>query len=253
MIVTRARVVAAEELLLPYVRLTLEAPELAERPRPGQFLMPQCGDGLDPFLPRPFFAAGARGSPAGNGRFDLLVAAAGKGSDWLAGRREGDTLQITGWCGRGIAPASSARHLLLGAAGIEITALLLLVEQVVSRGLSVALVTAPAGGLPAYPPGLLPPEVEVEVVGDNGPALAVALVERLGWADEAFVCGDEALLRALSAGRLRLQSRTPVWAQRWQPLPCGTGLCMGCPMETRRRGTRLFCTDGPWFDLRELV
>lgn len=250
--VTRARVVAAEELLLPYVRLTLEAPELSDRPRPGQFLMALCGEGRDPFLPRPYFATGASGSPAGNGRFDLLVAAVGNGSDWLAGRREGDPLHVTGWCGRGVAPAPSARHLLLGAAGIEIAALLLLAEQAVARGLSVALVTAPAGGVPAYPPGLLPPEVEVEVAAD-GAVLAAALVERLGWADEAFVCGDEALLRTLSAGRLRLQSRTPVWAQRWQSLPCGTGLCMACPVETRRRGTRLFCTDGPWFDLRELT
>ncbi|HZQ35443.1 MAG TPA: hypothetical protein VFD32_05885 [Dehalococcoidia bacterium] len=248
MIVTRARVVAAEELLLPYVRLTLDAPELSERPRPGQFLMAQCGDGLDPFLPRPFFAAGARDG----GRFDLLVAAAGKGSDWLAQRRAGDTLQAVGWCGRGVAPAPGTRHLLLGAAAVEIAALLLLVEQAIARGLSVTLVTAPAGGLPPYPPGLLPPEVEVEVAADPGPALAAALVERIGWADEAFVCGDEALLRALSAGRLRLQSRTPVWAQRWQRLPCGTGLCMACPVETRR-GTRLLCSDGPWFALRDLA
>lgn len=250
MIVTRARVAAVEELALPYVRLRLDAPELPDRPRAGQFLMVQCGEGLDPFLPRPYFATGAQ-SP--DGCVDLLVAAIGKGSDWLAGRRPGDTLQITGWCGRGVAPAPPTRHLLLGAAGIEVAALLLLIEQAVAGGLSVTLVTAPAAGLPPYPPGLLPPEVEVEVAADAGPALAAVLVERLGWADELFACGDEALLRALNAGRLRLQSRRPVWAQRWQPLPCGTGLCMACPVETRRRSTRLLCVDGPWFELRELT
>lgn len=250
MIVARVRVVAVEELALSYVRLTLETPDLRDLPRPGEFLMVRCGEGLDPFLPRPFFAAGAQRE---GGCVDLLVAAVGTGSDWLAGRRSGDTLHVTGWCGRGVAPASATRHLLLGAAGVEIAALLLLVEQAVARGLSVALVTAPAGGVPPYPPGLLPPEVEVEVAADSGPALAAALVERLGWADEAFVCGDEALLRALGAGRLRLQSRTPIWAQRWQPLPCGTGLCLACPVETRRHGTRLLCVDGPWFALRDLV
>ncbi len=250
MIVSRARLAAVEELTVPYVRLTLEAPELPERPRPGQFFMVHCGEGLDPFLPRPFFATGTQ--PEG-GCVDLLVAATGKGSDWLAGRHSGDTLQVTGWCGRGVAPAPSTRHLLLGAAGIEIAALLLLIEQAVAAGLSVTLVTAPAAGVPPYPAGLLPPEVEVEVAADAGLAMAAALLERLGWADELFACGDDALLRALNAGRLRLQSRTPVWAQRWQPLPCGTGLCMACPVETRSRGTRLLCLDGPWFALRELT
>jgi len=252
-IVTRARVVEAEELLLPYDRLVLAAPELPDRPLPGQFLMIQCGDGLDPFLPRPFFLTSTLGSAGEGRRFGLLVAAAGKGSAWLAERRTGDTLRVIGWCGRGMAPAASTRHLLLGGAAIEIAPLLLMAELAVVRGVSVALVTAPAAGMPALPPGLLPPEVEVEIAADAGPAAAGALIDRLAWADEVFVCGDDAVLRELSAGRLRAQSRTPVHAMRWQPLPCGTGLCMACPVATRRQGTRLFCTDGPWFELRDLV
>ncbi len=253
MIVTRARVIATEELLLPYHRIALATPDLPARPQPGQFLMVQCGDGLDPFLLRPFHVASVGELPGDTTRCGLLVAAAGKGSDWLAARRSGDAVYIVGWCGRGAAPASATRHLLLGAAGIQIAALLLLAELAIARGVSVALVLAPAPAEPVFPPGLLSPEVEVAIAADAGPALARALLERLAWADEAFVCGDDTLLRALDAGRLRAQSRTPVHAMRWQQLPCGTGLCMACPVETRRRGTRLLCSDGPWFELRELV
>jgi dihydroorotate dehydrogenase electron transfer subunit len=32
---------------------------------------------------------------------------------------------------------------------------------------------------------------------------------------------------------------------------CGTGICYGCAVQTRR-GMRLVCKDGPRFDLREV-
>jgi hypothetical protein len=33
---------------------------------------------------------------------------------------------------------------------------------------------------------------------------------------------------------------------------CGTGICYGCAVETRRGGMRLVCKDGPKFELRDL-
>jgi len=46
--------------------------------------------------------------------------------------------------------------------------------------------------------------------------------------------------------------RRAITALVQRELPCGTGFCSGCPVETRGRRMRLACTDGPAFELRDL-
>ena len=52
-----ARVLANRRLSSDYNVLALAAPALAERARPGQFVMVKTSEGHDPLLRRPFNAA----------------------------------------------------------------------------------------------------------------------------------------------------------------------------------------------------
>ena len=45
--------------------------------------------------------------------------------------------------------------------------------------------------------------------------------------------------------------RKPAQALLEEHMACGTGICYGCAVFTRR-GVRLVCKDGPRFDLREV-
>jgi dihydroorotate dehydrogenase electron transfer subunit len=57
--------------------------------------------------------------------------------------------------------------------------------------------------------------------------------------------------KALADLMRRLHSRKPVQVLLEEVMPCGTGICYGCAVETRR-GVRLVCKDGPRFDLRDV-
>jgi dihydroorotate dehydrogenase electron transfer subunit len=49
----------------------------------------------------------------------------------------------------------------------------------------------------------------------------------------------------------RLRSRKPVQALLEERMGCGTGVCYGCAVFTRK-GVRLVCKDGPRFELRDV-
>lgn len=249
-----ARVVEAVTLATDLVLLWLEAPEVGRRARGGQFVMAHCGDGLDPFLARPFSVAGRRVAANGATQIALLVRAAGRGSRWLVTRRTGDRLGLIGPLGQALSLRDETRALLLVAAGVRLAPLLLLAESAVERGVSLTVVQIVADEQVTLPPSLLPIAAEVVVLPAAARASQAlsALPEYLRWADQIVVAGDEPMLRSV-AGLLRTtQSRTPAQALIEAPLPCGTGICAGCPIETRRHGALLICRDGPRFDLRDL-
>ena len=69
----------------------LEAPSLAPVAGPGQALLVRCADPVhpsaDPYLPRAYFVFAVDRQA---GRLSLLVEVRGRGSAWLARRREGE-------------------------------------------------------------------------------------------------------------------------------------------------------------------
>ena len=226
------------------LQLELPAPGIA----PGRFVMVQIGEHLEPFLRRPFFIAGAADDTVA-----LLVARRGRAGSWLAARHPGDAVSLLGPLGKGIAAASGVRNLLLAANGVDVAPLLLLAERTAAQR-SITVLLGSTESEVGYPAALLPPEVEALSIagGPDGQALADAVAEHAAWADQVVVAGSEALLaRVASLLRSRLLRRT-VTAMLITPLPCGTGVCNGCAVQTRRRGLRLACLDGPAFELRDL-
>jgi dihydroorotate dehydrogenase electron transfer subunit len=102
----------------------------------------------------------------------------------------------------------------------------------------------------------VPPEVELIVATEDGSAgrkglLTEPFEECLSWADQVFACGPRPMYEAMAAVVRRRQSRTPVQVLLETPMACGTGLCYGCAIKTRR-GMRQVCRDGPRFELRDV-
>ena len=101
------RVLGREEPAPGYVRLLLEAPGLAARARPGQFLHVHCGHGREPLLRRPLSVHDA--DPAA-GTVALLVRVVGRGTALIAGVAVGDVLDVLGPLGRGFDAAGGGTH-----------------------------------------------------------------------------------------------------------------------------------------------
>lgn len=203
---------------------------------PGRYLMLTVGEGVDPYLPRPYWVRRSSDS-----RLQLLVQAAGRGSRWLAGRNPGDALEFFGPLGAELRlPPRTSRLLLFGDVR-GLAALLALADAALAQGLEVALVLD-GERLPALP-GLLPPAVEV---------LQRLDAEAIRWADALYCAGDSAVLQRAQAVLRASSSQLPACGLLHAPLACGVGACYGCVVHTRS-GQRLSCVDGPAFPLRELI
>ena len=83
-----------------YHMITVVAPEIAERARPGQFLAVKMPEGRE-FLLRRHFAihqASRRGGWAGT--LEFVFDPDGPGTSWLAGARAHETLDVIGPLGK---------------------------------------------------------------------------------------------------------------------------------------------------------
>jgi dihydroorotate dehydrogenase electron transfer subunit len=244
------------------------APELARGATPGQFVMLRCVEPQtqgeaplaastlpdDPLLPRPMSIHRLRPGPGGQ-EWSILYDIVGRGTAWLASRLPGDLVYAWGPLGHGYDVQRTSQHLLLVAGGIGVAPLVWLADEATNEGKSVVIVLGGRTPEQIFPAALLPQEVEVVVMTEDGSlgkrGLATeAFAEHLEWCDQAFACGPNAMFRAMADVMRSKRSRRPVQVLLEEGMGCGTGICYGCAVETKR-GMRLVCKDGPRFDLRE--
>lgn len=264
-----ARVVENERLYGGTYHTWFAAPEIVRGATPGQFVMlrcvevPQAGEAppsaaglpVDPLLPRAMSIHRVRTGRTGL-EWAILYDVVGRGTAWLAARRPGDAVFCWGPLGHGYAIEPRAQHLLLVAGGIGVAPLVWLADEAVGLGKSVVLVLGGRTAEQIFPASLLPAQVEVVVTTEDGSlgrrGLATeAFLEHLDWCDQAFACGPTAMYRAMAEATRGRRPRRPVQVLLEERMGCGTGICYGCAVETRR-GVRLVCKDGPMLELGQV-
>lgn len=282
-----ATVIESERLYGDTWLLWLHAPEVARGAIPGQFLMLRCHDAAPtngqrnvaatfrsplpghtgtgygpPMLPRPMSYHRLRRAQDGGHDFAILFEVIGRGTQWLSRRQPGDSILVWGPLGRGYAVRQGAGNLLLVGGGIGVAPLVWLADEQVARGRHVTLIQGARSATGLFPAHLLPPEVEVVAVTEDGSAGRRGLVtdlvpDYLSWADQVFACGPNAMFRALAEvvrhveGEGARRRRKSVQVLLEEVMPCGTGICYGCGITTRK-GVKLVCKDGPRFELRDV-
>ncbi len=264
-----ARVVENDRLYGDTYITWFAAPEMLRGATPGQFVMLRCveppllgGSPLDastlpeePLLPRAMSIHRVRSVPDGQ-EWSILYDVVGRGTRWLAARQPDDLVFCWGPLGHGYSVRKTSRQLLFVGGGIGVAPLVWLADEAVADAQSVTMVLGGRTAEQIFPAALLPREVEVVVYTEDGSAGRKGLAtegftEYLEWCDEAFACGPNAMFAAM-ADVLRPQRLSrPVQVLLEERMGCGTGICYGCAVETRK-GMRLVCKDGPKFELREI-
>jgi dihydroorotate dehydrogenase electron transfer subunit len=244
--------------VMPGTRLVrLEAPEIAGAAAPGQFVMVRCGGGA--FLPRPFSIHRVEG-----GQLALLFNIVGKGTEWLARRKKGDSLDIFGPLGNGFRIDPAAGNLLLVAGGIGIAPLVFLAEvaagqrktvTIIAGARSVACLAPVSMPQELFDAGVMGASVRVVCATDDGSegfkGLATDLVPHyLEGMDQVFACGPAAMYRTM-ARMLELKGKDAQLSLEVM-MGCGTGVCYGCTIETKT-GLKQVCKDGPVFGMGEVI
>jgi ferredoxin-NADP reductase len=236
---------------------------VAQRAVAGQFVMvKEEGAGWDPFLREPLFLTGAEREAEA---LTLWVPSGPTTRERLRGLSLHAKLDLLGPFGSGFVPRQEWRHLLLVAEGLAIGPLLLLMQQAMAAGQSVALLAIVPQGTEGYPADALPLSVEYQGMERLDPSNAREL---LLWADGVVAAGSQSFyhtltdaIRAARPGQrggfafgLMLEpfgwnsggGSSTGWGE--SRVACATAACRACVVELRRERA-LACTRGPLFDL----
>jgi dihydroorotate dehydrogenase electron transfer subunit len=251
-----APVVSSVEVLPDIYLIWLEAREIAENARPGQFVMVGCGG--DTVLPRPFSVHRVDGN-----QFALLFNVVGKGTSRLSQLKKGDTANIFGPLGNGFKIDPGSRNLLIVGGGMGIAPLTFLAEYAANRGCAVKLHqgadTAGHISLNAltshYESILRPGTIESSSSTADGSlglmGLATVIVPGLAaWADQIFACGPAAMYESMA--RMPELKGKDVQLSLEIMMGCGVGVCYGCTIKTKS-GLKQVCKDGPVFEMGEVI
>ena len=226
----------------------LESPQIASAAQPGQFIMVHCGE--ETLLRRPLSIH----QVANNSKLAFLVNVVGKGTHWLAQCQVGDNIDLLGPLGNRFSIHPESDKLLLLAGGIGIAPLRFLADEAVKRGRSVTLLY----GTPTahrYPEDLLPPQIKLVTVSEDGSAGKKGLITDLlpdfiDWADQIFACGPLPMYQAMT--QIAELKDTPVQVSLETRMGCGRGICYGCTVKTRG-GLKQVCWNGPVFSLDDVL
>jgi dihydroorotate dehydrogenase electron transfer subunit len=239
-----------------YHALTLVAPSIATRFRPGQFVTIAVGGPQTSMLGRRAFAVHDV-RPDHGGTVEFVFEAGGPGTRWLAGLRARDPLDVVGPLGRPFpVPRDPTSCLLLGV-GYGSAPLFALAARLRDRGCLVDFLLGAAsadrmlGALTARRTGRSATFATTD--GSFGARGAVTgMLEQVitqARTEVIYACAPVPVLRevALVASRFQVLVQALVDV----PMACGTGVCMGCvlPVTGTDGITRIVraCVDGPVF------
>jgi len=241
-----------------YHHLTLVAPGVAERFRPGSFLTLAVGGGLsDRMLRRAFAIYRVRPTGAYGGTVEMVFPADGAGTGWLAGAAPGTAVDVVGPLGRPFALPKEPVACTLVGGGHGSAPLFSLAERLRERGCGVHVVLGAAtestlfGALEAKRAAktvvVTTEDGSVGIKGRVSDVLPELLVRTS--TDVVYACGPTGMLHTVAEAA----EVHGAWSQTAVdvPMPCGTGVCMACvlPVVGEDGVTRMVraCTEGPVF------
>jgi dihydroorotate dehydrogenase electron transfer subunit len=239
-----------------YYAMTLVAPAIAARFRPGQFVSVAVGGpATSMLLSRAFSIHSVRGDHGGTVEF--VFAVHGSGTQWLAERRARDVLDVTGPLGRPFpVPRDPASCLLVGG-GYGSAPLFSLADKLRERQCSVDFLIGAGSGDRVF--GALSARrtgrsamitTEDGSLGIRGVVTDVLdQVIHDARTDVIYACGPMPMLREVT--KMARRYDIPVQAAVEEAMACGIGVCMTCvlPVVGSDGITRMSraCVDGPVF------
>jgi dihydroorotate dehydrogenase electron transfer subunit len=242
-----------------YYRLTILAPEVAEKAQPGQFIqMRMAGPGCnDPLLPRPISIFRIQKSTH---TISLIYKVVGRGTSLLSRFAPGEEIEILGPVGNGFLLPDSVRNIALIAGGVGMPPLFCLAEFMKQKSMDYPIHLF-YGGRSAM--DLLEldlwRQIGVEVftttedgsMGERGFITEVFLKEHQQQRyDYIAACGPQLMLQAVQ--RIALAEGINGQLSLEAHMACGVGACLGCTCQTTS-GYKRVCVDGPVFALQEVV
>ena len=259
----KTAVAGLREIADGYFEMTFDWPPFLEPPVPGQFFTVRPSASTVPLLRRPFAFSAFSGEKAG-----FIFERRGEGTQILAGKRPGDTLDVLGPLGNCFPEPAPGRRPILIAGGIGVGPIYYYAASLAARGFRPLMVVGARSADSLASPTIMgrvdavsttyDALVETVICTDDGSVgFCGTPIDYLARQDEDsncefFLCGPHGLL---AAGHfLANEWGVPAWVSMEQTMGCAVGACMGCAV--RVHGDRQYarvCTEGPIFESKEIV
>jgi dihydroorotate dehydrogenase electron transfer subunit len=242
-----------------YRRLVVDAPAIAPRVRPGQFVHVRLPAPADALLRRPFSVF-----KTGGGRLEILYKPVGRGTEAMRALAAGDAVSLLGPLGNGFPPCPADADAVLVAGGYGMAALYLQARDGAARPGTVF-----AGGKTkddilcagdfAALGWTVRPVTEDGSLGERG-LVTDALRRWLAGEGAAsrpafYACGPNGMLKAV--GEIAIAAGRPAWLSIDRHMGCGVGACLTCVQKIRAPDGgwmwQRVCREGPVFECRQVV
>lgn len=251
-----AKLIKKEKLLEGLYKFSVEAKEIVENAKPGNFVEIRVNDNLDPFLRRPISIYNLDKE---NGILEFIFQVKGKGTEILSKKEEGDEIDIIGPLGSGTFKFESKKNIAIIGGGIGIFPLYELAKQAKNLGINIHTY------LGFRNKDLVTLEKEFEEVSnaltittDDGSykekGFAINFLEediKKENYDGIFACGPLPMLRAVK--KLAEEKGIMCQISLEEKMGCGLGVCLGCAVKTAASTKENpdyvhVCKAGPVFD-----
>lgn len=241
------RLLKNERLTSDVYSLLLDAGEMAETAKPGQFVNISCGDRY--LLRRPISICDAEGTT-----LRVVFQAKGEGTNWLATQKAGAELDVLGPLGHGYDYPETGKVLVVGG-GIGVPPMLYAaktapngaVAAVGYRDKSAAILLEDFAGA----------NIPIKIASDNGSighhGFVDALVKEYLAEDKdisaVFSCGPRPMLKNVYLAAK--EYGVPCFVSMEERMGCGIGACLVCACSVGGHYKHV-CKDGPVFAAEEV-
>ena len=251
-----SKLIKVEKLKEDIFKFSVEAKEIANQAKIGQFLEIRVTESVEPFLRRPI---SIHNIDKQNGILEFIFQVKGKGTTLLSKKKEGDLIDIIGPLGYGTFDYSKFQNLGIIGGGIGIFPLYELAKQAKNEKKNVNIY------LGFRNKDLVILEKEFNEVSSN---FVIATDDgsygKNGFAinflkqdienkkmDSIYACGPLPMLRAVK--ELAKEKNIPCQVSLEEKMACGMGTCVGCSVKTAQSPKENpeyvnVCKAGPVFD-----
>lgn len=273
----QAKILKNKEMAAGFYRMSIESRYLAKAARPGQFVEVKCSEGLRPLLRRPLGV-----HRIAKGGIELLYEVVGKGTELLAQKKEGESLDIIGPLGSGFEIPPGRGTAILIAGGNGVAPLLFLAETLKAKKKDVLVLIGGCSKVHVLcEKEFREAGASVMIATEDGSKGHKGLVTDLlndilrktndKRRTTIYACGPMGMLKAVAA--IAQKNRIPCQVSLEEHMACGVGVCLGCPVEIKTQyvppgvapgaGSRpsptpggkykMVCKDGPVFNAEEIA
>jgi len=230
----------------------IHCPEIAKVIKPGQFLNIRVTQAFSPLLRRPFSVCDVEGE-----YIYVLFSIIGEGTQILADKNIGETIDILGPLGEGFNLDDDYDTAVIVAGGLGAAPFPLVTRKLQKNKQIISCVGGKAANdIITY--GM----VNVHTASDDGSiGFKGNVVELLKSKNDKLVnkkvkifgCGPTPMLKALAEYCINNDLNCEVSTEC--VMACGFGICQGCPIESTHLKDRykLVCKDGPVFNVKNIL